>query len=350
MSVPKPSSGTLQPPLLSGPVGKFAAWLYGREISRRNRRWDLGKGVVAIDRPVVSVGNLSVGGTGKTPMVETVVGWLRDAGFRSCIAMRGYASANGESDEAELYRRLIPEVAVVAQPDRLEGLLALFAGDGGDGIDCVVLDDGFQHRRIARGMDIVLLDATRNPWEDRLLPAGWLREPVESLKRASAIVVTHSEAAGTEITASLVRRAREYTGVVAACGHRWGSLVSDQGGTQQSIGVDALRGKRVVAACAIGNPVPFIRQSEEAVGGTLSGTLVLPDHDRFGPAAMARLCDLARGADMLLVTEKDWSKLRHHPKFPCDVFRPRLRLEFVSGQDELRKCVVERVRSGLRGE
>src|SRR5881394_190373 len=149
-------------PALRGPLGPVAAAVYGAAISLRNRRFDRGKGVVTFDRPVVSVGNLSVGGTGKTPMVLHLARVLTEAGHRPCVAMRGYGAADGQkADEAREYHRAIRNLPVVAQPDRTLGLIELFGTEHGSEVDCVILDDGFQHRQIARQYDIVLIDATR---------------------------------------------------------------------------------------------------------------------------------------------------------------------------------------------
>src|SRR4051794_5329108 len=151
---------------VAGPVGAALAAVYSWEIGRRNRRYDAGRGVVRFDRPVISVGNLSVGGTGKTPMVAHIVGVLLQAGHTPAIAMRGYGSkaSGGRSDEAEEYRRKFPGVPVLARPDRTLALIEQFAREhddaGGRQSDVVVLDDGFQHRKIARDLDIVLVDAS----------------------------------------------------------------------------------------------------------------------------------------------------------------------------------------------
>src|ERR1043165_360740 len=156
-----------------GAVGRLLARGYAWEIGRRNRRYDAGRGVVRFDRPVISVGNLSVGGTGKTPMVAHIVGLLLEAGRRPCIAMRGYAGRGGMSDEAEEYRGRFPGIPIVARANRTLGLIELFSREhetGGQQTDCIVLDDGFQHRRIARDLDVVMVDASRDPFDDALLP------------------------------------------------------------------------------------------------------------------------------------------------------------------------------------
>lgn len=329
---------------MPGPLGRVAARVYGLAIDRRNRRYDAGRGVVEFDRPVLSVGNLSVGGTGKTP---TVIGLVREAlaqGGRPCIAMRGYASGkSGLSDEAELYRRGLPGVPVVAQPGRTDGLIQLFATPAGERVDLVVLDDGFQHRRIARQRDLVLIDATRSPFTDRLLPAGWLRERPESLRRAHSVLITHAEEAGAEEREALRAGCLRMNPAlrIAFASHHWVCLkVVDAGaaagGDERDEPVSWLRGKRLAVACAIGNPAAFLRGCEEASGLPLVAMRVLRDHDPFELSTVESLRELVRlaSADALVVTEKDWVKLGRHARggFDVPVIRPELEVR-VEGDD-----------------
>lgn len=330
-------------PPLPPPLGTALSWVYSAAIGRINRRFDRGKGVVTFDRPVISIGNLSVGGTGKSPMVIAIVRWLREAGHRPCIAMRGYASRAGESDEAASYRREFPDVPIVAQSNRTLGLIQLFGQEHDDDAhqtDCIVLDDGFQHRQIARDLDIVLIDASRDPFADRLLPAGWLREPAASLQRAGAVVITHAESVAPADLTTLARRVSP----VAVCRHAWAGLTVLESGSEREVPVPWLSGRRTIAACAIGNPGPFMAMAKKAAGGTLAGELVLRDHDPFGPATVDRLIALAAGAraQAILVTDKDWSKLARVPeaKWPCAVARTRLEMAFDSGAEGLRERVL----------
>lgn len=337
-SVRGPLEGTLGRSL-GRAVGAVATPLYAVGIGRRNRRFDAGVGVTLLDRPVISIGNLSVGGTGKTPMVARVVTELARAGKRPCIAMRGYKHAttsDGVSDEAVLYARLVPGVPVVAQADRIAGLRAMFATPAGAGVDCVVLDDGFQHRKIARDVDIVLVDASAGTLDDRLLPAGWLREGWESLRRAHAVVVTHAERATVgEVERLVVAAQRVHAGIVTAvCRHAWTGLL-DQPDTV--LPPEWLRGKRVFGVCAIGNPGAFVQDVERRSGG-LVGTAILADHDPYLPSTVERVAAEIRAArpDVVICTEKDWVKLRAGAEqFGRPVVRPRLEMEFDRGWEDV---------------
>lgn len=331
-------------------LGTPLAGVYGRVIAGRNHGFDRRVGVVELDRPVVSVGNISVGGTGKTPMVGHVLAWLRAAGHTPCVAMRGYAGPRGGrsgtgSDEADEYHRTFPAVPIIAQPNRVEGLITLFGSEAGDEIDVVVLDDGFQHRRIWRELDIALVDATASPFEDRLLPAGWLREPVESLQRAGVVVVTHAEQVSPGHLAELERELSAVCDrpVTAVCRHAWRSLTVNERGAVTSEPVTWLADKRVGAACAIGNPDAFLAQVRAASRGVV-GAVVLPDHDPYGQAALGRVADLVRvhGAEAIVVTSKDWSKLSRVRGLPelAPIVVPELGLVFDRGGTDLREKVL----------
>jgi tetraacyldisaccharide 4'-kinase len=346
---------------MSSAPGPLPAWLrplgpllergYAYELARRNRRFDSGKGVVTFDRPVLSVGNLSVGGTGKTPMVAWLVEYLLNAGQRPCIAMRGYGARDGAaSDEAQIYASLFgSSVPIVAQPDRVVGLLDLFSTERGQNITCIVLDDGFQHRRIARDLDIVLIDAGKSPWNDRMLPAGWLREPPTALARAQAAVFTHAtgETGGLEALALRENPAL----LVATCDHAWEWLSLPLGG--ERVHRAWLQGRRAVAACAIGNPGPFI-ESVRAAGPASLDTFVLPDHDPFAPATLAKLLGLltTSGAQCLVVTQKDWSKLRHiAPRiWPCTPAVTELTLAWKTGREKITAAVDSTLQNAVRDD
>lgn len=328
---------------LPGPLGALASWVYGRVVASRNRRFDARRGVIEFDRPTISVGNLSVGGTGKTPFVQYLLGLLTRSGHSPCVAMRGYKGAGGDSDEASLYRRAFPQTPVVARADRVDGLIRLFATPEGERVDCIVLDDGFQHRRIARDVDFVLVDATRSPFDDALLPGGWLREPVENLARVreGGVVFTHAEGVGEGTLRVISGNLRAATGKepIAVCHHTWSRLLVSDRGVEKQEEVEWLRCRPALAVCAIGNPVPFLARVEKATGVPLAGNVVLRDHDPYKEATVARVLGAAKeaGSNVIVTTEKDWTKLwRVDPdRWPCPVVRPKLALEFVRGREAI---------------
>lgn len=354
MSANGPShTGPLPAPLR--PIAPLAERVYRRIITKRNANFDArtkgsllfpGGLSVTLDRPVISVGNLSVGGTGKTPAVQLVCRWLIEAGHTPAIAMRGYASKNGVSDEAELHRAALPGVPLAVGPNRLERLLSLFASPEGEAVDVIVLDDGFQHRRLSRQLDIVLIDATQDVLSERLLPAGWLREPVDSLARAQAVVLTHADRAQpsdvTRIETELRRRFTHLT--IAHARHAWRELAVFDGHADAAQPLAFLKGRRYALACAIGKPRAFVEQASTAFGPPAS-TTVLRDHDPYAPATAQRLARAAEGLDALLVTEKDWTKLsRATVAWPCPVARPVLEMQLSKEDEPLRALVLEAAR------
>ncbi|GJM18956.1 MAG: tetraacyldisaccharide 4'-kinase [Phycisphaeraceae bacterium] len=353
-------TGDARPGPVPPAIGALAAPLYRFEIGRRNRAYDRGAGVTTLDRPVISVGNLSVGGTGKTPTVRAILRILLEHGRTPCVAMRGYkATPRRESDEAAAHRRAFPAVPIVAQPDRIAGLRALFETQIGRGVDCVVLDDGFQHRRLARSLDVVLVDATRPPFADKLLPAGWLREPPAALGRADVVLVTHADRVRRETLAALESSIRDVApdAVLATSRHAWAELAVVEEGAERTEPVAWLAGRRVAAACAIGNPDPFLDALTEACApdgpdaprGTIVHRTVLRDHDPYDAPSITRITDGARtaGAEAVVITEKDWSKLRTvaDTEWPCPIVRPRLRIELMSAAAEFTHAVLNAARA-----
>lgn len=320
-------------PQALAPLAWCAARVYGLGVSLRNARFDRGVGVRRLEVsgvcvPVISVGNLTAGGTGKSPFVAWVCAELVRAGAQPVIAMRGYgAEAPEQSDEAREYATTAPGARVVVDPDRVSALhAALTQVDAADLARCVVvLDDGFQHRRLARDLDIVLVDATRPGLDGDLLPAGWLREPAGSIARAGLVVLTKAhDAAQLGRAAQLVARARGRAHD-AACEHAWHAVSVFEGGEERTAGVDALAGREVLSACALGNPAHFHGMVERA-GARIVRRLELGDHVPFTPVELDAEASAA-GAEAIVLSRKDLVKLYEMPRTP--VFVPELALRFL---------------------
>ena len=332
-------------------------------VARRTARFDRGLGVVTIDRPVISVGNLSVGGTGKTPVVTRILDILLELGRRPCVATRGYGRGSHRGDHADevmVYRERFPDVPILARPDRVEAILEHFHGDAGSATDVVVLDDGFQHRRLARQMDMVLLDVVRPFDRDRLLPAGWLREPPESLSRATHVLFTHADCAAPADLERMRARVRALSSAanLGHAEHRWADLqvhspeessALPQDRSLSNCGISWLRGRRTVAVCGIGQPESFLRTAREATGESVH-PVVLADHAAYNAADLARIrrgfADLSHeassaGHPALLTTAKDWVKLRDHLDAlpPCTVAVPTLSLHITGADTNLSDAV-----------
>ena len=326
-----------RPPAPFG-LGRLLEPLYTFEVQRRNRRFDAGAGVHRAPIPVICVGNLSVGGTGKTPFVMWLVDQLRKRGLSPGIAMRGYRAAPGQmSDEQAEYAMRLEGVPVAADPVRFNAVTAL-AAHGGANI--AVLDDGFQHRSLARDLDIVLCDATRPVFDDRCLPAGWLREPASALARAGAVVWTRADLVGAHALEGLMHRTQSVApdAVIAAAAHRWSGLAVQ--GQASLKPVEDLRSARVAIASGIGNPTA-LRSAVEAVGATVTGALFRPDHHAWDGRDVADLEHIVHGAEALITTDKDWVKLRalDLSRLGCPILRPRVELAITHGLDDLLACI-----------
>ncbi len=274
---------------------KGLSGLYGLIISARNHLYDTGlKAEHDAGVPVVSIGNIEAGGTGKTPFTIALCRELVVRGLRPVIVTRGYKGRlkgvvqvgpghdfRDVGDEALLMAH-VAGVPVIKSPDRVRG--ALYARDVlKAGI--VLLDDGFQHRRIKRDLDIVLVSGDIS--KESLLPLGRLREPVRSLRRADIVVYTKGSGC-TGIHAELLPA----------------SLVDGSGRIHD---LTMLKGKKVLAVSGIARPQHFIA-TLEGLGATVQG-LSFHDHHAFTSRDMEKITARASAADLIVTTEKDMVRL-----------------------------------------
>lgn len=311
---------------------RVASLPYGVGVRVRNGLFDRGwKKTHAAAVPVVSVGNLTLGGTGKTPCVEYVAGYFRDAGLRAAILSRGYGADAGPNDEAMVLEENLPDVPHLQGADRVA--LAATAVDELES-EILVLDDGFQHRRLARDLDVVLIDATHPPTRDHLFPRGTLREPAGGLRRAGAVVLTRCDQVEPDAIAG-VRRWLEtrFPGKpVAETEHRPAGLV----GGDEPEDVATAAGRPVAAFCGIGNPSAF-RRTLEGLGAAPTSFRTFPDHH---PYSRADVDDLRRWAGelppdaLVLTTQKDWVKLRLADLAGRPLRAVRVGLAFRSGRED----------------
>lgn len=295
-------------------LGALAA-LFGRIVAYRNAAYDAGRrNVTHTTVPVISVGNLSVGGTGKTPVVHEVVRIYRQMGLRPAIVARGYRS-NGRGlrvvhdgasirssveeagDEAYLHA-LICNVPVVVHESK--SVAADYASRN-IGCDVIIVDDGFQHRALARAIDVVLVDQAT--LSGSLIPAGRLREPLSSLHRADVVLLMGD--ASAEACRTYVR----FDTIIAHCrivNH--GIVLADD--RTHALPLD----EPVVVIAGIAQP-ERVAQSVRALGYDVRDVCVFPDHHRYTRSDVERCVEVARrhGA-RLVTTEKDHCKLVLHDK------------------------------------
>jgi tetraacyldisaccharide 4'-kinase len=301
-----------------------AAAAYRAALAARSASYRIGLlSTRGLPVPVISVGNLTVGGSGKTPLAEVVALALRDLGARPAVISRGYGrrsrgvrivadrggillGASEGGDEPVLLAERLPGVPVVVGESRYEaGAVAL----GSCFANALVLDDGFQHRTLAKDLEIVAISG-REPWGNvRLFPRGSLREPLSALKRANLVVVTNpTTAAVTQDVAHVLRRKGSRATVLSGAYHptsiRWGDRAHAEA-------VFSLAGRRVLALAGLAAPVGFVATAE-GLGAEVAGVAAFPDHHWYTTEDLVRVAARARevGAEAVLTTEKDWIRLR----------------------------------------
>lgn len=334
------------------------AAIYGKIMNLRNALYD--KGVFEthdLGARTISVGNITTGGTGKTPLVAYIAEVLAAHGEKVCILTRGYGRENakqrvlvsdgeqvlvdarkGGDEPVELAKKLLGKAIIIADADRVsaaEWALRKF------GVTVFVLDDGFQHRKVKRDLDIVCIDATNPCDRGRMLPFGRLREPLAGLARADAIVITRTNL--VDSAAGLVERLRRWNSTSPIFGAAFElseitklsdfhlSRLTDDGDADRQFVAGAF------AFCALGNSQAFFFQLE---GFHIAGQLAFPDHHKYRQRDIRKIETMAKskGSRGLITTGKDAVKLRD-VKFtmPCFVVESEL---VINDSDSFRKLLT----------
>jgi len=349
----------------------LASWGYGAAMSLRNGAYDRGwLRTARVDVPVISLGNITTGGTGKTPLAAWLANWLTEAGRTPGLLSRGYRSLGNVAplaeredcvgnDEKRVLDRLCPGVPHLQQRDRVSAARRLV---GEFGCNTLILDDGFQHRRLHRDLDLVLIDALQ-PWGyGHLLPRGLLREPLSALRRADLVLLTRVDQISPEQRGLLLDQLARVRGT--------DECVEIAFAPRRSIGwrgevlpLEAVRGRTAFAFCGIGNPQGFVRTvsslervpcrsglrsdearfsegvgDEERRAAFLANRLcVFPDHHHYTDRDLAAVADKARqaGAEIVLTTLKDFVKLRPEAWHGPPLYAVEVGVEFLAGRDLL---------------
>jgi len=315
---------------------------YSLAVRWRNRRFDARKAeIVRAAVPVISVGNLTVGGTGKTPMVQWLARQLRGHDLRVAIVSRGYgAEKGGSNDEARELQLALPDVPHLQNPDR--SAAAAIAVEELQ-MQCILLDDGFQHRRLARDLDIVLLDATEPFGFEHLLPRGALREGVSSLNRADVSVLSRADQVSEARRQTIRRRAERHAPNALWCEvrHAPQALVNTAGERRP---VESVRSASVLAFCGIGNPRAF-RATLESCGIEVDVWREFPDHHQYSRQDIELLQSTARQANAaaIVCTMKDLVKIRTERLGAIPLWALAVEIEFLENEDDLVRVICEAV-------
>jgi tetraacyldisaccharide 4'-kinase len=293
-----------------------------------------------LGRPTISVGNITTGGTGKTPIVRWLVASL--AGERPCVLLRGYKSGStGLSDEQAMLAA--ESAAVVADRDRRRGAAA--ALQKYPQTTLFILDDAMQHRRAARDFELVLIHAPEPFGFGSVFPRGMLREPLKGLRRADAIVVTHADEVETAKLANTSAEIQKFNrrAPIFRADH---VVESFRSGSGESMPTQSLAGKKYFAFCGIGSPDSFSRRLA-TLGGTCVGTRALGDHHDYRERDVSIILGEAKsaGAEMLITTEKDWVKVsRFSGGISVPIWRAELSVRFwPEDAQRLLRAIHERV-------
>lgn len=313
---------------------------YGMAITARNWLYDARWLPIATARvPVICVGNLTLGGTGKTPLVAWLARLLLECHQRPAIVSRGYAASAGHSsDEAEELAMLLPGVGHVANRDRVAGVQEAIARHAAT---VAILDDGFQHRRLARSLNLVAVDATDPFGCGHLFPRGLLREPLTGLARADAVILTRSlsvdAARRATVKADLLRWASPKQPIWAEASHTPRGLRAADGQTRS---LDDLAGSRVAIVSGIGNPNAF-RETVASTGCVIASETIYPDHHLYTDTDLRQLGTLAteKTVDLIVTTAKDLVKIRETTLAGVPVVALEIAIEILAGEAGLRELI-----------
>ena len=313
---------------------------------------------------VISVGNITLGGTGKTPVVEMLAAALRDAGRKVAVLSRGYKGHTSlwqrsvgrrlayrpkvvsegtdvllppevAGDEPVMLAHNLPGVIVIADPNRVKaGAWAIRQF----GVDAIVLDDGFQYMRLARKHDFVLIDCTNPFGNGRLLPRGTLREPLSALRRAAFFMLTKAEGVDVEPIRQTLREQNQDADVIETV-HQPLHVQNAFNGSQRPL--EALAGQRVLALSAIANPGSF-EHALERLGADVVRTRRYLDHHRFTALEMARVIEEAREhkAAFIVTTEKDAVRLPRLEVDTIPIVFLRVNVRITRGATDFSDCVA----------
>ncbi|MFN7625471.1 MAG: tetraacyldisaccharide 4'-kinase, partial [Pirellula sp.] len=330
--------GTNRSPLAM--VARAGLWVasqpYGMVIAFRNWLFDRGfRTVETASVPVISIGNLTAGGTGKTPASVLIARWFRTREVRVAILSRGYgALQDGVNDEAKELEVLLPDVPHLQSPDRVAtSKIAVEELE----MQLLILDDGFQHRKLHRDLNIVLVDATEPFGFGYLLPRGLLREPIASLRRADVVIATRADLVEPQKLAEIRTRIQRFNPRAAwiEAEHSAREWVNADG---DGCDLEAFRDKTVVAISGIGNPKGFESTLRKNNVHVLEH-MIFPDHHPFSQVDIASIAERISAMDpvpdAIVCTGKDLAKLGACRIAGRELWALRVEMQVRTGEDIL---------------
>jgi len=334
----------------------IAAKIYVLIINIRNFLYD--KQVLKthhVKATVISIGNITLGGTGKTPLVVWLCNYLHQQNLSCAVLTRGYkthAKRNTKSnespdtitDEPGILSENCPQAEIIVDPDRVAGAAKAINKFGAK---VLIMDDGFQHSRLVRDLDIVTIDATLPFGYEKIFPAGLLREPLTSLRRADVAVITRCDQISEPELDNIENKLRAVNPniLIAQSIH---AAVNIKSADNAETTVERLKGSKIYAFCGIGNPNAFFN-TIKALGAEITGLKIYKDHYKYTQASLADIYTQARltGAELILTTQKDWTKIKPLKPDKKEIRLAYLAVEikFIDGRDRL-TCLIKDTLAG----
>ena len=311
---------------------RFISLFYGAVIRLRNFLYDNEwLKVQRVNAVVISIGNITTGGTGKTPLVIHLCKQIVQ-NYEIAILTRGYKTTQNYVDEPEMLAKSCPDAKVIVNPDRVAAAreaINKFAAK------VLIMDDGFQHRRLYRDLDIVTIDAACPFGFNRILPAGLLREPLNALKRADAVVITRCDQIPQNELANLKEKLQQINPnmVIAEAIHAPVGVRTTDG---KKISIAELTTKNIFAFCGIGNPETFFNTIRK-IPANLIGSKIYDDHHHYCAddiTDMQKQAQLSK-ADLILTTEKDATKIISAPGLQIPLGYLEIELKFIDAEQEI---------------
>lgn len=324
----------------------FRNWLYDKEIIAS----------VKLPCPVISVGNITVGGTGKTPCVIMLARMLQTHGFKPAIISRGYGGKNpkpvnivsdGENilldsktagDEPFLMAQSLKRIPIIIGPQRIKtGKVAISQF----GVNVLICDDAMQHRKIFRDIDLVLLDSQNPLGNGHLLPRGALREPIAGLKRASALMITRTDEA-VEANYNNSKLSQLVKCPIFTSIHKVQDLI--KGDYSEIWPISKLSGKKVCVFCGVANPDSFKKSLLGARAHILSWN-TFPDHHNYSLDELDVIRNKFKNddADIIITTQKDGMRLQNFPEFLSMIYLLRIEMEVTPSRELFDKFILDRL-------
>jgi tetraacyldisaccharide 4''-kinase len=333
----------------------FRNWLYDHKILKE----------VIFSCPVISVGNITVGGTGKTPCVIMLAQMLQENGFKPAILSRGYGGksinpvnivSDGHKilldsriagDEPFLIAQTLKGIPVITGAKRIvTGKIAIDQF----GADVLICDDAMQHRQIFRDINLVLLDSRSLSGKNHLLPRGRLREPITELKRASAILLTRTNEADAQQINNQTEKSFKIENIpIFRSIHRPQDIVSGDYSEQKPL--SELKGKKIFAFCGIANPDSFRKTLSDVQAQVLSFD-IFPDHHRYSISELGKIKSefIDCRADFIVSTQKDGARLQEFNEFLNMIYMLRIEMEIIPSGESFKKFILDQIAASRKNK